>query len=280
MKKLFFAFGILTLAVACNKEAAPQAAVSSDPKEIVVLVDDGSMDVSVATRTTAVSTLPGKLYFAGTTGSDSNQGDKWSSHEKSVSSGKIATGYYQTATATAYNYYLSNLPMTFSKSGCTISADGSSIDAIAGITKASTSTEPSVVMDHIFARTGTISCSSANGYTLSGLTYKLTSKGSNTGTKGTYNVYSKSWSGATALSATTFTSSSDLYLIPGDYTLTVSGTESLGDYSKSFSASTDITLVAGKVNNISAKRTSSGAAGITVTVTLNPWGTNSITPSI
>lgn len=279
MKKLFLISGILMIAVSCNKEDVSQV-IASGQQEIVVAVDDSSMDVSVQTRTNAVSSLPSSLYLAGTTGTDSQQVNKWDSQSKTVSSGKINTGYYQTATATAYNYYLSNLSMTFGASGCTVSADGSKIDAIAGITKGSTSINPSVVMDHIFARTGTISCTSANGYTISGLSYRLTSKGANTGTKGTYNIYTKAWSGVTALSATTFNSSSDLYLIPGVYTLTVSGTESKGDFSKSFSASTEVTLVAGKVNNISASRTSSGASGITVSVTLNEWGSTTLTPSI
>lgn len=278
MKKLFFAISIFTLAVSCNKDDVSQLH-NSDSGEIIITVDDSSLDVDVQTRTSAESSLPSKLYLGGTTGT-STQTSKWASHEVSVSSGKINTGYYQTATATAYNYYLSNVNMDFTQSGLTVSADGSSKDVIVGVTKASDSTTPSVTMDHVFARTGSVSCSSANGYTLSGLSYKLASKGSLTGTKGTYNIYTKGWSSVTALSTTTLTGSSDLYLIPGVYTLTVSGTESLGDYSKSFSASADITLVGGKVNNISAKRTSSGAQGITVSVSLNPWGTNSITPNI
>ncbi len=278
MKKLFFVISVFTLAVSCIKDDASQMPVS-DSKGIIITVDDSSLDVDVQTRTSPVSTLPGSLYLAGTTGT-SSQTSKWSSHEVSISSGKIKTGYYQTATPTAYNYYLSNAKMTFTSSGCTVSADGTATDLIVGVTKGSDSTTPSVTMDHVFARTGSVSCSSANGYSLTGLSYKLTSKGSLTGSKGTYNIYTKDWSSVTALPATTFNGSSDLYLIPGEYTLTVSGTESLGDYSKSFSASADITLVAGKVNNIAATRTSSGAQDVTVSVSLTSWGSTTLSPSI
>ena len=283
MKKLSFVLGILSFAaISCNKDMAPQTEASKSG-EIILTVEDGGIDVSVNTKATAITSVPTTLYFSATTGTGTSQGSKWNSESKSVSSGKVNTGKYQTATATAYNYYLSNYKtMNFNDSGVTIAIDNTE-DYVAGVTKASTSTSPSLVLNHVFARTGTISCSSANSpaYTLSNLSYKLTSKsGSNTGTKGTYNIYNDTWSNCTALSATSVTSSSDLYLIPGTYTLTVSGTESLGDYSKSFTASADVTLVAGQVNNISAKRTSSGATGITVSVSLNPWGTNNITPSI
>ena len=279
MKKtiLFTILICLITSISCNKDILE---IGANIPEIVINVVEGSITADVTTKTTAVSSIPSSLYFAGTTGTGTSQTNKWSSTSKTVSSGKITTGYYQTATATAYNYYLSNLAMTFAASGCTITADGTSIDAIVGVTKASTSTTPSVTLNHIFARTGSISCSSSNGYTLSNVTYKLKSKGSTTGTKGTYNIYNDSWSSVTALSETAITSSSDLYLIPGTYTLTVSGTETLGDFSHTFTASTDITLTAGKINGIAVKRTGTGATQIVVTTTLNSWGTTTLSPTI
>ena len=282
MKRTFIILVSFAALVSCSKEIDDVKVPNqiADDGEIVIMLEDGSMDIDVTTKTTAVSSIPSSLYFAGTTGTGTSQTNKWSSTSKTVSSGKITTGYYQTATATAYNYYLSNLAMTFAASGCTITADGTSIDAIVGVTKASTSTTPSVTLNHIFARTGSISCSSSNGYTLSNVTYKLKSKGSTTGTKGTYNIYNDSWSSVTALSETAITSSSDLYLIPGVYTITVSGTEKLGDFSHTFTGSADITLAAGKQNNITISRSSSGAQGITVSVSLTAWGTNSVSATI
>ena len=280
MKRIFAFFAILSfVAISCNKDNIQQNIMSA-PEEIVITVDGGSLDADVMTKTTAVSSVPSSLYMAGSTGSGSSQSSKWASTSKSVSSGKMTTGYYQTASATAYNYYLSNVNMNFTSSGFTIVADGSTIDAIAGVTMASNSTAPSVAMNHIFARLGSLSCSSSNGYSLSGVTYKLKSKDSTTGTKGTYNIATGAWSSTTTLSEQTVTSSSDLYLVPGTYTLTVSGTESLGDYSHTFSASTDVTLTGGKINAIAAKRTGTGAQGITVSVTLASWGSTTLTPSI
>ena len=280
MRRILFIIAAIISLASCNKEANDIAV--GEPQEIVISLEDGSMDIDVYTKTTALSTLPSSLYLAGTTGSGTTQSEKWSPESMSVSSSKISTGYYQTATATAYNYYLSNLAMTFSASGYTIVADGSTTDAIAGIASAETSVTPSVTMDHIFARTGSISISSTNGYTLSDVTYQLASKGENTGTKGTYNICTKAWSGTTALATQSITTYSELYLIPGEYTLTVSGIETVGDYQNTFTGSKDITLVGGKVNSVTITRTGQGADEklISVSVSLNSWGNNSINVGI
>ena len=277
MKKISFVLFALIAVTACNKELCSQE--NSEQQEIVINVDGDGIIADVTTKTSAVTTMPASLYFAGTTGTNTSQTSKWASVSKTVSSNKINTGYYQTATATSYNYYLSNCNMSTAATGCSITADGSSIDAIAGVTKASTSTSPSVTLNHIFGRTGTLSAS-CSGYTLTNVTYKLKSKGTTTGTKGTYNIYSGSWSSTTALSETTITSSSDLYLIPGTYTLTISGTRTKGDFTNTFSGSVDINIVAGKTHAISATITGDPAVQIVVSTTLTAWSSTTLTPSI
>lgn len=278
MKKTLFILSAIVLAVSCDKETSTP--VAGKPQEIIIAVEGDGISAEVETKTSAVTSLS-TAYYAATTGTiGSSETSKYGSTSASVSSGKISTGKYQTATATSYNWYISNCAMTFGQSGSTITADGTAIDAVAGYTAANNTTTPSVTLDHIFARTGTLTISATNSYVISSVTYKLKSKGTNTGTKGTYNIYSKAWSSCTALSEQTITSSSDLYLIPGSYTLTVSGTEKLGDYTHTFSASTDITLVAGKQNNIAVKRTGTGATQIVVTTTLTSWGSTTLSPSI
>ena len=278
MKRILLILTSFAVITACNKELS--SSDFQEPQEIVINIDGTQIEADVTTKTTAVSSVPSKLYFAGTTGSSTSQTSKWTSVEKTVSSNKISTGYYQTATATSYNYYLSNCAMTFSASGCTISADGSTNDVIAGVAKSSTSTTPSVTLDHVFARTGTLSAT-CSGYTLSNLSYKLKTNGTNTGTKGTYNIYTGAWSSTTTLSEQTITNSSDLYLIPGSYTLTISGTRSKGDFSKSFTGSVPVTLVGGKINNISATITGGDqATEIIISTSLTAWGTTTLNPSI
>lgn len=278
MKRILLILTSFAVIIACNKELS--SSDFQEPQEIVINIDGTQIEADVTTKTTAVSSMPSKLYFAGTTGSSTSQTSKWTSVEKTVSSNKISTGYYQTATATAYNYYLSNCAMTFSASGHTITADGTSLDVIAGVAKSNTSTAPSVTLDHVFARTGTLSAT-CSGYTLSNLSYKLKTNGTNTGTKGTYNIYTGAWSSTTTLSEQTITNSSDLYLIPGSYTLTISGTRSKGDFSKSFTGSVPVTLVGGKINNISATITGGDqATEIIISTSLTAWGTTTLNPSI
>lgn len=280
MKKYSILLSLFALiAVSCNKEETPKA-VSDVPQEIILNVNGAGIEADVQTRVTAVSSIPTSLYFAGTKGSGSSQTSKWSSTSKSVSSNSISTGYYQTNPATAYNYFLSNISMSSSASGCTITADGSSTDAVAGVTKASSSVNPSVTLNHIFARTGSVSLTSEDSsYSISGASITIQST-SGTGYKGTYNIYSGTWSNVTALSATSLTSSSDLYLVPGTYTISGSCTLSKGDYSKSISGSTTVTLTAGKINNIGIKFKGGDAQQIVVSVTLNSWGTTSVSGTI
>ena len=244
----------------------------TDSNEIIISVKGNPLTTDVVTKTTAVTSMPSGVYWAGTIGSSSYQSNKWSSSYNSVSSNTISTGYFQTNSPTAYNYYVSNVSMAHTYSGYTVIADGTLTDVIAGVAKASTSIAPSVTLNHIFARTGTIRVSSSTGYTLSNVSVTIKSN-SGAGYKGTYNIYSGTWSSVTALSSTTLTDSSDLYLIPGSYTVTVSCTRQIGStYSQTFGGSTSVTLTAGKINNISISLTGDPAVPINALVDIAPWG--------
>lgn len=264
------------LLASCSKEAT--GVDIPETSEIVLAVDDGSMDMNVATKATAITAVPSSLYWEGTSGTWKSETAKWSSASASVSSGMLNTGKYQTATATAYNYYLANSAITFASGGSTISASNAT-DVIAGCTQAATtSTTPSITLDHVFARTGTLTCNTQSGYTISGVSWKIQSKSGGTGgTAGTYNIATKGWSGVTALVQTAVTSSSDMYLTPGVYTITVSYTLTKGDWTGSFTKSGDVTLVAGKVNSITCNASGGAASEIVLGVTLTAWGTQSLT---
>ena len=275
MKTLFIIAPLSLLAIACNKL---DAQLNENPEEIILKVEDDTLDMSVETKATAITSVPGTLYWEGTAGTWKNETSRWASASASVSSGKISTGKYQTATATAYNYYIANSAITFAAGGSTISA-GNTTDVIAGCTQGATnSTAPSVTLEHVFARTGTLTCNTQSGYTISNVSWKIQSKsGSTGGTAGTYNIATKGWSGVTALSQQAITSSSDLYCTPGVYTVTVSYTLSLGDWSQSFTKSGDVTLVAGKINNITCTAIGGAASQISLSVTLAAWGTQALT---
>ena len=262
---------ILGALSSCSK--AEQQRLSA-PSEIVIGVADETIDMQVQTKTAEITTLPTSLYYSLTGGTaGSAETTKKTSSEASLSGGKIATGLYQTLNPSSYNYYVSNLPIVFDAKGSTLSATNTK-DVIAG-TVTSSGIDPSVKLEHIFARTGSLTLGTQTGYTISNIEWKIKS-GSGTGTGGTYNIQTKAWSVVTALSERTFTSDSDLYLVPGAYTIIVSYTLKKGDWVNSFTKKATVTLVAGSVNNISGTASGGDASEISIAVTLTPWGTNNI----
>jgi len=85
---------------------------------------------------------------------------------------------------------------------------------------------------------------------------------------------SQSWTAASTklTSETAITSTSDMYLIPGTYTIKVSYTLTKGDYSQSFTKTGTVSLTMGKVNNISCTAIGGGASEIVLSVSLTAWG--------
>lgn len=270
--KLYAASLLITgLAAGCAKSVEPE---NQQPKQIVLCVGDDTIDMDVQTKTTAITKIPSSLYFSVTTGTrGSSETTKKESASVSAASGKIATGLYQTVNATSYNYYVSNCPITFAASGSTVSASNAT-DVIAG-TATSSSTSPSVTLDHIFARTGTLTLKTQTGYDLSNVSWKIASVTG--GTSGTYNIAKQAWSSLTTLNSTSIPESSDMYLVPGSYTLTVSYTLTKGDWTQNFTKKASVTLVGGKINNISGTASGGAASAISLTVTLTPWESTDIT---
>lgn len=239
--------------------------------KIVLCVEDGGVQASVDTKATPVTAIPSTLYWGATTGSGA-ESVKWAAASATVSSGKISTGKYQTATPTAYNYYVANRTFT---AGGTMSVPNNSIDIVAGRTASSTLSFPSVTLNHIFARTGALTLNVPAGYTATSVSWRIKSKGAISGTAGTYDMKSQSWTAAsTALSDQAFTGSSDLWVIPGTYTVTVSFTLTKGAFTKAYTQAGDVTLVAGKQNNITATTNNDEAAQVSFGVSLSAWSNN------
>ena len=174
----------------------------------------------------------------------------------------VATGHYVGSNGgTSNTYYVSNVTnasrMTLTSSGATLSSinnsPASGIDIVAGKTTSSAAIV-NVQLEHAYARTGNVVLNAPAGVTLSNVSWYIASSGSNTGYAGTYDIDSGSWSGVTALTSRSLTASSDYYLTPGVYQLTLSYTMTLPNNStKYISGKTgSVTLEKGKVNNIVA----------------------------
>ena len=250
------------------------------PSNEIVLQVDAGFEVNAKGDATALSSLPSSLFWGGSTGSSGSETQKWAATSQTVSSGQIHTGAYQTYTPTSYNYYVANQTFTVGTSA-TMTVAGNTVDIISGHTAASNSTTPSITLGHIFARTGTLTMNTQEGYTISGISWTIVGKGDLQGTAGTYNMTSDSWTSASAklTTATAITGSSDKYLIPGTYTVACTYTLTKGDYTHTFTKSADVTLVQGKINHITGTASGGNAQEIVLTVTLTDWGTTTLTPT-
>lgn len=265
---------IMGLAASCAKSVEQE---NQNPSEIVLSLGSDSIDMDVQTKASAteISSMPASLYLAMTTGTaGSSEASKLASVSKGVSAGKLATGIYQTESPTSYNYYLSNLPITVTGTGSTIAAVNTT-DVIAG-TCTSNSATPAVTLDHVFARTGTFNLNAQKGYEISDISWKIKSE-SGSGTKGTYNMATKQWSSVSALAEQSVASGTDLYLVPGNYTLSVTYTLKKEDWTKTITKTASVKLEAGKINNISGTAVGGTAEEITLSVTLTAWTNNNIT---
>ena len=262
-----------SLFLACERDEVLTLQEAGE-REIVMSVEgEPEVDFGIDTKTTAETSVPSTLYWAATTGGNaagtSAETVKWSASSASVSSGKISTGKYQTASPTAYTYYVSNVTFTAGDPS-TVSASNDK-DVIVGRTASTNSTSPTVTMNHIFARIGSVNLTGTNAYTITGLTATIAPK-----TGGTYNMKTSSWSSTTTGSATTIATSTGsttdigLYLVPGTYTITATYTATKGDYSATVTKTATATLVAGKVNNLSGTLYGD-ATEFTINVSLNSW---------
>ena len=253
--------------------ACQKAVLSPEGQEIILHLDNQDLKTEVSTKATPITSIPGTLYWGATTGSSSETA-KWATTSATVSSSKIATGKFQTYSATAYNYYVANANFTV---GGNMTVSGNGTDIIAGRLGGSTSTAPSVTLGHIFARTGTLTLNVPSGYTASSVSWQIVGYSTVNGTAGTYNMVSQSWTSASTklTSYTAITGTSDLWLIPGTYTVKVSFTLTKGDFSKAYTQTGNVSLSKGYVNNISATTSTNEAVGISFTTSVTAWTTDS-----
>ena len=276
IRYFFFIIFSLLFVLSCNKETLN----SNDMREIVIGCGD---DFQVSTTKASASEikpadLPGMTVYWGAS-SGSPEAVKWSATSATVSgASKINTGKYQTATPTSYNYYVANKTFTV---GGNMTVENNNTDIIAGRTASSTSTTPTVVLNHIFARTGTLTCNTQDGYSISDVSWMIASYGSITGTAGTFNMVSQTWTARSAsLSERSLNSSDDLYLIPGVYTIKVTYTLSKGDYSQTFTKQANVTLAAGYKNNIRVTAVGGNAQEIVMSLSLSSWTEQTLTPTL
>lgn len=277
MQKFFYSFLILVVVIlsGCNKsdlaqgQKAPEEATKS--REIVLNVADG-FDAQVETKATAITSVPSSLYWGATTGSAGSETSKWAVENKTGITSSIATGRYQTLSPTTYNYYVSNQTFSIGAAKTTITVADNSTDVLSARVS-SNSTAPSVPLGHIFCRAkmGEHSDGSGSGE-ISSVTYTIASNGAVSGTAGVFNMTTDAWeSASSSLSSTAISTGSDLYLIPGSYTITANYTVTNGDNVQNLTKSATVTLDQGKINTIRCTLPRVSVDPITITVSVTAW---------
>ncbi len=266
----------------CNKEvniSTPPQSNSLNDSEIRFSAD--GLDVSVETRTTPVTELSTFNVLA-STGSAGSESQAWAPVAVTKSGSTYLTGKYWPAADPSYHFYASNAALTFAAAGSTVTADGST-DVVCAYLPSPTYGEPNVLtFDHIYARVGSFSVATQSGYEISAVSATL----KNGVSGGTYNLRTGAWSGLSAASdracasfsgsTSSQSSSNDIWLVPGTYTISVSYTLTKGEYVVPFTKTGSVTLVAGKTNNISTTAVGGAANEIVFSVSLATWGSNPV----
>ena len=246
MKKFFIIASVLLAAVACKQGLD----IENSAQEIVIGVGD-SFRAEFETKATAVTSMPASLYYG--IRQYSPDALVFSPASGTVSSGQISTGLFKQPN-NQYKYFVSNV--SFAESGV-VTVDDNNTDIIVGYVQTDSAT-PDIELRHIYARTGSLTLNGPSGYTVSNVVWTLNKKyGQSCGTKGTYAIWnykssaSGGWNNVTGLeSSMTFTSSSDLYIVPATYVVTVSYTLSKAGWSQNYNHNADIAFTGNKINNI------------------------------
>lgn len=258
----------------CQKETGPDR-LSYAGKEIVFELGGDGIDFDVQTRATEVSSV--NLIYWESQNATTKEVVTTVTGAIVTATGLAASAKYWPAGTDTYNFMASNV--SFTSSTGAINTDNTK-DIVVGTASSSPVEKVPITLDHIFARTATLTLNTQKDYTLSNVSWKIKSKDSKSGTAGTYTIGS-GWgtTATTALAEQEITSDSDLYLIPATYTLIVTYTLTLGAYSETFTKSADVTLVQGKKNSIIGTATGGNASTVKFNVTITAWGEETLTPT-
>lgn len=276
MKKVILFTGLVAALMSCNKIQDIVPSVKDDAgigNSLIMFSARGEgLDANVSTKTTAVTSLNSFNVLCENTTSSSLQ---WEG-TAILSGTNYVTGMYWPSVDPKYAFYASNMSgMQYSAGDVTLAVPDGSLDVIcayspyqAGNYKASTVL---LTFDHIFTRIGKVTISKPSDY--DNLTVHSISLGAPV--SGTYNLNTGTWTPGSSTSHSLENGANDVYVLPGTYTMTVNYTITKGDYSEAFTKSASVSLVKGKINEISAVAPGS-AEEIFFNVAINPWTVNPI----
>lgn len=274
----FFLAVFLLLPTGCRKGCPVPPSTTPEPEKMEEVKLSLWRDPS--TKTSAITQLS-TVFWGTTTGGDAEGSSpeqvNWCSGANGALSatpanGIVSTGRYVDKSAPgSRNYYVANVDFNLGSSTTLYALN--TTDIVAGRVFGSSTSTPAVTLHHIFARLGTFTLTPPAGYTLSDISWSLQGKTLPFGTAGSYNMTNGSWSGCSGLVlATPVSSGSDLYLIPGIYTLSCRYTLTLNGQNQVVEAQSDIKLQEGKIHHISGTAVAGSLTHLVLSIEIIPWG--------
>ena len=274
-------FGAKTLISAGTKASSLDSLHVSRGMSVMVLSEDmpDSLFVS-ATKASEVTSLS-SFYVSAVKGSAGSETSVFTSSEFTQVPASDPAVYSSSRmwglSDEGWNFYASNLPLTFNAAGTTVSASNG-IDVVSAyLTDGTYLAQNTFVFEHIFARLCDVTVSAVEPYTVSDVSIFIIPK-----TGGTFNIRTGSWSDVSSGSPVNIagvspgTKSNDIFLVPGAYSLSAAWTVSSGNFTDSYAdICVDVELVAGKRNHILV---SLGSAGPVIeyvhTLSVSPSSSN------
>ena len=273
-------------ALASCQTSSPEAG-QTPVNEIVFSANDINAAYNVVTKTSPVTSLP-SFYVSATTGAAGSESSKWTSTQFNADEGEpptysaVSPGRWWPDVDESYHFYASNNSLVYAAGGTSVSATTATDVVCAYMPSPTYKGTNTLQFKHIFARVGDVTVSAASGYTISQVSISITPY-----TGGTYNLRTgeghadqTGWSALTSGSATGLanttpgTKANDLWLVPGDYTLTASWRATRGDYQHDYTdvqTSAVVSLEKGKVSAIDVTL-GGNAREIQFSISIEAWG--------
>lgn len=259
----------LALAASCTKNESSSSMKEDSEltgKEICFATD--GLDVNVDTKVAEVTMENLESFNVAAVSAGSPETFTWSvvAHR---SGNRYLTGKYWPVTNPTYRFYASNCGLTINEGvPCTVVDE--SMDAVCGAMTTPTfqAETTTIVMRHIFSRIGSISINSEQGYELSNISIKLTEARIG----GKYNLKTYRWFDCTSQSNMALQiGNNDILVVPGTTAVEVGYTMTKGDYSYSFTSTSNVTLMEGKICDLNLTVTKDPAVPVRIAVSLAPW---------
>ena len=246
----------------CAKELTDLPDITSG-SETISFGMDGSFSAKVETKATEVTSLS-SFYVTAVTGSAGSESNVWNSVQFNQVPGSSPATYagdkFWPSSDPGYKFYGSNVALNFAAGGTYVNASNATDVVCAYLSSPTYKTKNTLTFEHIFARLCRVDVAAQTGYTVSNISMYITPK-----TGGTYNLRTGAghtdgtgWSSvatgsATLISDKTGATNNDIYMVPGNYTITCTwtATDASGASVTHTNKSSTLPIKGGATNNIS-----------------------------